>query len=78
MPMNVVRNWLIEARKRRNLTQTEAAEMVGARLRTWQRWESGESTPEDRFESVLGIFPETAIDVVKECLPRQIVGGTGA
>lgn len=29
----------------RGLTQTDAAKLVGVDLRTWQRWEGGESSP---------------------------------
>jgi len=29
------------ARKKAGLTQTEAAELIGAAMRTWQDWESG-------------------------------------
>ena len=32
-------------RTRLQLTQTEAAEKLGATLRTWQYWESGERNP---------------------------------
>ncbi|MFZ3141130.1 helix-turn-helix domain-containing protein [Polaromonas sp.] len=30
-----------EARQRAGLTQTQAAELVHAKLRTWQDWEAG-------------------------------------
>ena len=33
---------LAEARARTGLSQTEAARLVGARLRTWQHWEAGD------------------------------------
>lgn len=29
------------AREKAELTQTEAGELIGAKLRTWQDWESG-------------------------------------
>lgn len=35
---------VIEARKSAGLTQSEAAALVGATLRTWQYWEAGGRT----------------------------------
>lgn len=33
---------IIAARKAASLTQTQAAELVGASLRGWQHWENGD------------------------------------
>lgn len=41
--MNPTPQQIINARNNARITQTEAAEMVHSKLRTWQSWESGQS-----------------------------------
>lgn len=36
-------------RQRLKMTQKEVAEAVGATLRTYQKWENGETTPDSKF-----------------------------
>lgn len=38
---NLNPNKIKEARESAGLTQTQAAELIGAKLRTWQDWEYG-------------------------------------
>lgn len=38
----VSRDALVEWRRKEGMTQTEAAEIAGVKLRSWQRWESGD------------------------------------
>ena len=40
---------LKQNRQRLNMTQKEVAEAVGATLRTYQKWEIGETTPDSKF-----------------------------
>lgn len=40
---------LKEGRQRLKLTQKDVAEAVGATLRTYQKWETGETTPDGKF-----------------------------
>lgn len=37
---------LKEIRKRENLSQRQVAEAIGASVRTYQKWESGNTTPD--------------------------------
>ena len=40
--------WLVWQRKRRMLTQTQAADQCGVQLKTWQSWEQGVRRPSRR------------------------------
>ena len=40
--------WLIQQRKRRMLTQAQAAERCGVTLKAWQAWEQGVRRPTSR------------------------------
>ncbi len=40
-------------RKRRKLTQREAAASIGVHLVTWQSWESGKHAPTGVYETIL-------------------------
>ena len=47
---------LIELRKKAGLTQTEAANKIGVSLRTYQRYENGESLSEAKLENFKKLF----------------------
>lgn len=50
-----LRSW----RRERRLTQTEAAALVGASMRQWQKWERGESPIRQSLEMALGYYTLT-------------------
>lgn len=50
-----------ELRKRRGLTQTEAATKFGVSRRSWAAWESGEQTPSPPIVVLLGLLDQEKI-----------------
>jgi transcriptional regulator with XRE-family HTH domain len=69
--------FLIDERKRRDLSQEEVADAVGASLRNYQRWESGETFPQQYFLQKLQDYFGASInealmpDVPKHALQDQ-------
>jgi DNA-binding XRE family transcriptional regulator len=62
---NPTKQQIIQTRKDAGLTQTQAAELIGAKLRTWQDWEGEQrNMPAAKFElfelKVKNISPSTA------------------
>ena len=61
MPLKI-RDWLIAARKDKNLTQQEVAEKLGVTRISYSRYENGERTPRPstakKIESLLGVNKE--------------------
>jgi transcriptional regulator with XRE-family HTH domain len=56
---------LIRERKRRDLSQQEVASAVGASLRNYQRWESGETYPQPySLQKLQGFFGECIHEVM--------------
>lgn len=53
------RSWLIDARKRANLTQEELAERIGISRTAYVRYESGDRNPTpttaSKLENILGV-----------------------
>ena len=57
--------FLIDERKRRDLSQEEVADAVGASLRNYQRWEGGETFPQlYSWERLQGFFGECMNEVM--------------
>ena len=57
--------FLIRERDRRDLSQQDVASAVGASLRNYQRWESGETFPQPySWERLQGFFGESINEVM--------------
>jgi DNA-binding transcriptional regulator YiaG len=62
----ILKERLLKFRKKLGLTQTEAGELFGVQLRTWQEWETGNTTPSrtslillEQYETNPPIIPDT-------------------
>lgn len=53
---NLIAKQFIEFRAKLDLTQTEAAELFGVKLRTWQDWEYGVNRPTGSSLKLLQIY----------------------
>lgn len=53
MPEPKIRQWLIDARKVKGLTQEEVATSVGVTRTTYARYEMGERTPRPKIADAL-------------------------
>lgn len=65
-------------RKQRGMTQKEVADAIGANVRTYQKWESGDSTPDGHY--LLRIMNWLDIqdvqDIISYTSPQTAKGGT--
>jgi DNA-binding transcriptional regulator YiaG len=61
---------LFRFRDKLNLTQQEAAELLGVETRTWQYWEEGAHMPSNRYLALLANYetdPPTIIHIAHKC-----------
>ena len=64
--------FLIDERKRRDLSQEEVADAIGASLRNYQRWESGETFPQQYFlQKLQDYFGESINEALMSDVPKH-------
>ena len=74
----MIGNNIKKLRMQRGMTQKDVADAIGANVRTYQKWESGDSTPDGHY--LLRIMNWLDIqdvqDIISYTSPQTAKGGT--